>query len=135
MKGMKNNKRNCTNSEDSLNSFGLMDDAVDLPIQQEYYKLSEAIDFGNIDYKEVLKESKKLFSENTPAETKKRILILLAHFGTAEAYGIIEKYLKGAKENLRDWALLSLKECRMFRVFPVRLREKFVAGRYDRLST
>ena len=111
---MKNNKRNCTNSEDSLDSFGLMDDAVDLPIQQEYYKLSEAIDFGNIDYKEVLKESKKLFSENTPAETKKRILILLAHFGTAESYGIIEKYLKGAKENLRDWALLSLKECRMF---------------------
>jgi hypothetical protein len=99
MKDMKSNKRNCTNSEDSLDSFGLMDDAVDLLIQQEYCKLSETIDFGNIDYKEVLKESKKLFSENTPTETKKRILILLAHFGTAESYRIIEKYLKGAKEN------------------------------------
>jgi hypothetical protein len=74
MKDMKSNKRNCTNSEDSLDSFGLMDDAVDLLIQQEYCKLSETIDFGNIDYKEVLKESKKLFSENTPTETKKRVL-------------------------------------------------------------
>ena len=60
------------------------------------------------------KESSKLFSEKTPVETKKRILILLAHFGTPESYRILEKYLKSSEQNLRDWALLSLKECRMF---------------------
>jgi hypothetical protein len=45
---------------------------------------------------------------------KKRTLILLAHFGTAESYKILEKYLKSSERTLRDWALLSLKECRMF---------------------
>ena len=111
---MKRNKGNHNNLENNLDSFSVMETAIELSVQEEYFNLSETIDFGNIDYKEVFKESKRLFSENTPAETKKRILILLAHFGSAESYGLIEKYLKGAKENLRDWALLSLKECRMF---------------------
>ena len=111
---MKRNKDNRTNSEDSLDSFSLMEDAIDLSIQQEYFNLSETIDFDNIDYKEVFKESSKLFSENIPVEMKKKTLILLAHFGTAESYKILETYLKSSERPLRDWALLSLKECRMF---------------------
>ena len=114
MKDIKGNKVNRINSEDSLDSFSLMEDAIDLSIQQEYFNLSETIDFDNIDYKEVFKESSKLFSENIPVEMKKKTLILLAHFGTAESYKILEKYLKSSERALRDWALLSLKECRMF---------------------
>jgi hypothetical protein len=114
MKDMKGDKDNRTNSENSLDSFDVMEEAIDLSIQQEYDSFSEAIDINNVGYKEVLKESKNLFLGNIPIETKKRILILLAHFGNAESYRIIEKYLKEAEENLRDWALLSLKECRMF---------------------
>jgi hypothetical protein len=114
MKNMERNKGNRTNSEDYSDSFSLMEDAIDLSIQEEYFNLSETIDIDNVDYKEVLKESKKLFSENTPIETKKRILILLAHFGTAESYRTIEKYLNHSGQELKDWVLLSLKECRMF---------------------
>jgi hypothetical protein len=114
MKNMERNKGNRTNSEDYSDSFSLMEDAIDLSIQEEYFYLSETIDIDNVDYKEVLKESKKLFSENTPIETKKRILILLAHFGTAESYRTIEKYLNHSGQELKDWVLLSLKECRMF---------------------
>ena len=101
-------------SEDYPDSFSLMEDAVDLAIQKEYLNLSETTDFENFDYKDVLRESKKLISENTPVETKKKILILLAHFRTAESYRIIEEYLHHSGGELRDWALLSLKECRMF---------------------
>lgn len=114
MKNMARNKGNRTNSEDYSDSFSLMEDAIDLSIQEEYFNLSETINIDNVDYKEVLKESKKLFSENTPIETKKRILILLAHFGTAESYRTIEKYLNHSGQGLKDWVLLSLKECRMF---------------------
>lgn len=114
MKNMERNKGNRTNSEDYSDSFSLMEDAIDLSIQEEYFNLSETIDIDNVDYKEVLKKSKKLFSENTPIETKKRILILLAHFGTAESYRTIEKYLNHSVRELKDWVLLSLKECRMF---------------------
>jgi len=111
---MKRNKDNRTNPEVSLDIFSPMEEAIDLSIQQEYFNLSKKFDFNNVDYKEVLKESKNLFSENTPLETKKRILILLAHFGTTESYRTLEKYLNRSERSLRDWALLSLKECRMF---------------------
>ena len=114
MKDMKSVKDNRTKSENSLDSLDVMGEGIDLSIQQEYDRFSETIDINNVDYKEVLKESKNLFSDNTPTEAKKRILILLAHFGNAESYRIIEKYLKESEENLRDWTLLSLKECRMF---------------------
>jgi hypothetical protein len=114
MKDMKSDKDNRTNFETSLDSFDVMEDGIDLSIQREYFNLSQTIDLDNVDYKEVLKESNKLFFENIPIETKKRILILLAHFGNAESYRTIEKYLKESEENLRDWTLLSLKECRMF---------------------
>ena len=111
---MKSVKDNRTKSENSLDSLDVMGEGIDLSIQQEYDRFSETIDINNVDYKEVLKEIKNLFSDNTPTEAKKRILILLAHFGNAESYRIIEKYLKESEENLRDWTLLSLKECRMF---------------------
>jgi len=111
---MKRNKGNHKNSEDYSNSFSLVEDAIDLSIQEEYFNLSQTSDFDNVDYKDVLRESKKLFSENTPIETKKKILILLAHFGTAESYRTIKKYLNHSGHELKDWVLLSLKECRMF---------------------
>ena len=114
MKDMKSNKGNRPNSESSRDNFDLMEDPIDLSIQREYLNLSETIDFDNIDYKNVLKESNKLFFENIPIETKKRILILLAHSGTAESYRTLEKYLKGSEQNLKDWTLLSLRECRLF---------------------
>jgi hypothetical protein len=114
MNDMKRNNGNYTSSEDYSDSFSLMEDAVDLAIQKEYLNLSETIDFDHVDYKDVLGESKKLFSENTALETKKKILIILAHFGTAESHRLIEKYLRHSSGELRAWALLSLKECRMF---------------------
>jgi len=114
MNDMKRNRDNRENSKNVLNSFTLIDEAIDLSIQQEYFTFSETIDFDNVDYEEVLTESGKLFYEHTPIESKKRILILLAHLGTAESCRTLEKYLKISEGNLRDWALLSLNECRTF---------------------
>jgi hypothetical protein len=111
---MKKNNDNPKNSKNVLDSFVLLDEPIDLSIQEEYFRFSEKIDFENVDYEEVLTESDKLFDKHTPIESKKRILILLAHLGTAESCKVLEKYLKISQGNLRDWALLSLKECRMF---------------------
>ena len=54
MKDMNRNSGNRTSSEDSLDDFDLMEDAIELSIQREYLALSESIDFDNVDYKEVL---------------------------------------------------------------------------------
>ena len=114
MNDMKRNKDNRNNSRNVLDNFVLIDEAIDLSIQKEYFRFSETIDFDNVDYEEVLTESDKLFYEDTPVELKKRILILLAHLGTPESCRRIERYLKTSEGNLRDWALLSLRECRAF---------------------
>jgi hypothetical protein len=114
MKDKERNKDDRNNSKNVLDNFILIDEPIDLSTQEEYFSFSEAIDFDNVDYKEVLKGSDKLFYKNTPIESKKKTLILLAHLGTPESCKILEKYLKNPEANLRDWALLSLKECRMF---------------------
>jgi hypothetical protein len=113
MNDVKRDKDNRDNSKDVLDSFVLIDEAIDLSIQKEYLHFSETIGFDNVDYEEVLTESDKLFCGDTPIELKKRILVPLAHLGTPESCKILEKYLKISEGNLRDWALLSLKKCRM----------------------
>jgi hypothetical protein len=114
MNDVKRNNDNHENSKNALNSPTLIDEPIGLSLQEEYIRFSETIDFDNLDYEGVLTESDKLFDEHTPIEFKKRILILLAHLGTPESCRTIEKYLKISEGNLRDWALLSLKECRTF---------------------
>src|SRR4030042_2835677 len=114
MNDMKRNNDNPENSKNVLDSFILIDEPIDLSIQEEYLSFSETIDFDNVDYEEVLMGSDRLFDKHTPIELKKRILILLAHLGTAESCRRLEKYLKVSDRNLREWTLLSLKECRTF---------------------
>ncbi len=123
MNDMKRNKDNLENSKNVLDNFTLIDEAIDLSTQEEYLSFSETIDFDNLDYEEVLMESDRLFDKHTPIELKKRILILLAHLGSPESCRRLEKYLKVSEKNLRDWALLSLKECRTF-LESVLLREE-----------
>jgi hypothetical protein len=110
---MKNKRADRTKKNALSDNFSVMETAIDFSMQEEYFKLANSIDLDNMDYKNVLMESKKLFDETTPVESKKRILILLAHFGTPESYMTIEKYLR-ISGDLRNWVLLALKECRMF---------------------
>jgi hypothetical protein len=114
MNDVKRDKNNRENSKNVLDSFVLIDEAIDSSIQEEYFTFSETMDFDNVDYEKVLTESDKIFYKHTPIELKKRILVLLAHRGTPESCRTIEKYVKISERNLRDWALLSLKECRAF---------------------
>jgi len=100
--------------EDELNNFGVVESPIDLSVQEEYQDLSDSISIDNVNYEEVLTEADRLFVQGTPIEAKKRILILLAHLGTMESSKILERYLKVSEGTLKDWTILSLKECRMF---------------------
>jgi len=114
MKDIKRGEDDRRRSENIMGNFTIIDEPIDLSTQEEYLSFSKTIDFDNADCKEVLTESAKLFYKDTPVETKKNILVLLAHLGTPESCRILEKYLRSPEVHLRDWALLSLKECRMF---------------------
>ncbi len=100
--------------EDELNHLDIIERPIDLSVQKEYQVLSDSIDFENANYEEILTEADKLFVPGTAIEEKKRILLLLAHLGTMESAKILEKYSKTSEGTLNDWAILALKECRMF---------------------
>jgi hypothetical protein len=100
--------------EGESNNIDIIESPIDQSVQKEYHDLSDSIDFDNVNYGEVLAETDQLFVAGIPVEAKKRMLILLAHLGTMESVKVLEKYLRVAEEGLRDWAVLSLKECRMF---------------------
>lgn len=111
---MKTNEENHVDFDNIADSIDLIEDEINLSVHQQYFDLSKKIDFDSIDYKEVLKDRKKLFSEDTASEAKQMILLRLAHLGTIDSYRTIERYLRLPENNLRDWALLCLKECGMF---------------------
>jgi hypothetical protein len=118
MRGLMNNMEKKRDQriepEGKLNNFSVVETPIDPSVQKEYQDLSDSIDFDSVDFEEVLTEAEELFAADTPIESKKRILILLAHLGTMESSKIIEKYLKVSEESLKDWVVLSLKECRIF---------------------
>jgi hypothetical protein len=114
MKNMERKRDDLIDLEGELNNFSVVESPIDLSVQKEYLDLSDSIGFDNVNYEEVLTEADRLFVQGTPIEAKKRILILLAHLGTMESSKILEKYLKVSEGTLKDWAILSLKECRMF---------------------
>jgi len=123
MKDTKGSKKGRKSSNNVMDNITLVDEPIDLSTQKEYFGFSETIDFNNVDYKQVLVGSDRLFYKDTPIESKKKILILLSHLGTPESCRILENYLRSSEAELRDWAVLSLKECRMF-VESVLLKEE-----------
>jgi hypothetical protein len=114
MKNIERKRDNHSDLEGELNNLSVVESPIDLSVQKEYQDLSDSIGFDNVNYEEVLTEADRLFVQGTSIEAKKRILILLAHLGTMESSKILERYLKVSEGTLKDWAILSLKECRMF---------------------
>jgi len=111
----KERKMDCHNDlEGESNNMDIIENPIDPSVQREYQDLSGSMDFGDIDYQAVLTRAQELFGRGIPIESKKRILILLAHLGTIESAKILERYLRVSEEGLKDWAVLSLKECRAF---------------------
>lgn len=100
--------------DDIPNEFAVLQKGIDLSLQKEYISFAESVDFNKYSETDVLEESKRLFIKDTSIESKKEILILMAHLGTVEAYRVVEKYLKNSGRDLGMWALLALQECRMF---------------------
>ncbi len=110
---MKREMENHNDQAGELSDMDIIESPIDPSVQKEYHDLSGSIDFDSVNYEEVLIEADKLFVRDIPIEEKKRILILLAYLKTMESAKILEKYINVSEGSLKDWAILSLKECRM----------------------
>ena len=94
--------------------YNILEEGIDIQIQKAYIKHSDTFDQGVLTENETIELSNILFNENEPLDKKKGALILLAHLGTIEAFRQIEKYNNDPDNELKQWTLLSLQECKMF---------------------
>ncbi|MHB1685838.1 MAG: hypothetical protein ACYCVH_00435 [Ignavibacteriaceae bacterium] len=94
--------------------FGILEEGIDIQTQKEYIKHSHTFERGELTEKKTLGLSNILFDKDEPIDKKKRALVLLAHLGTIVAFRQIEKYNNYPDNELKQWTLLSLQECKMF---------------------
>ncbi len=94
--------------------FNILEEGVDMQTQIEYINHSHSFDRRELTEEETIGLGKILLSNNIPIEGKKKALGLLAHLGTIAAFRQIEKYNNHPDNELKQWTLLSLQECKMF---------------------
>lgn len=85
-----------------------------LGMQTEYIRYHNPVDAQELPEATPFDESKKLFSEKTGVEEKKRLLFLLAHNNSLKAYQLLQKYQESADKKLKAWTELCLQECGMY---------------------
>ena len=95
-------------------NFEILQEGIDIETLKEYSGYSHSFDKGKLSEKDTINLGRALFDKKLPIEARKKILVLLAHLGTIEACRQIEKYGNSPDNDLKQWTLLSLQECRMF---------------------
>lgn len=85
----------------------------DIPLSDHnaYIAYHNQINTEEVSITETLLRKENLFNPATPVEEKRRLLFLLGHAGTLEAYQTLKKYLQNPDTELFGWATLALQEC------------------------
>jgi len=94
--------------------FDILEQGIDIQTQIEYTNHSHSFDKGELTEEETIGLGIILLDKNVPLDKKKRALVLLAHLGTIVAFRQIEKYMNHPDNELKQWTLLALQECKMF---------------------
>jgi hypothetical protein len=92
--------------------FNILEEQIDIEDQMKYFEFSRKIreEGAESDY---IEKYEDLFSSEVTVERKKEILAILAVTDDVRAYRILEKYVKEASSELKNWATLALQESRM----------------------
>lgn len=83
-------------------------------VQSEYISYHDKIDVKVYSEEYMIEEGKKLLKEDTSENDKKRMIFILGHIGTLPCVKIIEEFIKKAKGELEQWAVLAFEEGWMF---------------------
>lgn len=78
----------------------------------EYFDFSRNIR-KDFDPEFVLSREQELYTDEVSLESKRELLVSLASIDKPEAYRIIERFVKVAPNEIKDWAILSLQESRL----------------------
>lgn len=93
-------------------NVSILEQQIDADVQLEYYNYTRKID-NSFDREEILKNRDTIFNHNLTLDDKKQLLVQLANIDSIEAYRTLEKYTNDSPNQLKDWALLALQECKL----------------------
>src|SRR5680860_8708 len=90
--------------------FHILESKTDWNIHIDFIELTEKLSLQEHSEKELIEESKKLFSDTTPNDLKIELLVKLGGSGIIESYRILERFYNSYDEELKTWSALALKE-------------------------
>ncbi|PIV07968.1 hypothetical protein COS52_05200, partial [Candidatus Roizmanbacteria bacterium CG03_land_8_20_14_0_80_39_12] len=83
-------------------------------VHKEYIAYHDKIDCEKYDCKKVIEQSEKSLNDKNEDEMiKMKLLFLLGHFATKECFDILMAYISNPESNLKEWALLALKDLQL----------------------
>jgi len=93
-------------------NYNILEEQIDIDLQMEYFEQSKSVK-DTLDPPEVMSNKEGIYDITLPLEDRKLLFAQLASLEEVEAYRTIEKYLKSAELDLKNWAILALQESRM----------------------
>lgn len=93
--------------------YNILEEQIDVDLQVEFFELVNKLLKRKRKPENVIADAEKLFENDIDPDKKKKILAELSNMETAEAYRIIEKFIKIKSEELHHWAVLALQHSRI----------------------
>lgn len=93
-------------------NFSILEEQIDLDVQMEYFEFSRSLNHAD-DFLALQEKKDLLYNPAIDKTVKKEVLARLAFSDEIEAYRILQTYVHQADEDLHDWAILAMQECRV----------------------
>jgi hypothetical protein len=93
-------------------NVSILEEQIDADVQMEYYHYTQNLK-EDFDPKKILKKREVIFGKDKSIAYKKKLIVQLASIDSIEAYRTLEKFMLGNQSQLKDWATLAMKECRL----------------------
>ncbi len=98
--------------EELPENFSILEEQIEIELQMKYFEYAEK--YRNQQQAEACFENREeLFKTDVNEDRKKEILSSLAMLDEVKAFRTIERFVKEAKGEIRQWAILAMQESRM----------------------
>ena len=93
--------------------LNIIEEQIDLNLQMNYFKRSGMLKKHVVTFEDILEKVPILYDPDARLEEQRDILVFLARIGNPEAFRIIEKFKNDAVGELKLWAAMAYRECKM----------------------
>ena len=93
-------------------NFSILEEQIEIEVQMKYFEYAKELREKN-NQQECFDNRNDLFIPEIGEERKKEILSSIATIDDVKAFRTIEKFVREAKGDLKQWAILALQESRM----------------------